>query len=294
MSTTLAPQPTAAAMPRPTRPAEADLRHYIYCIADCDEPKRFDCDSIGNDSQDVHAVVHNGVAAIISTTCKEKYTIDRRHLLAHQRVMEHVMEQGHTVLPVKFDTIAGAKNGIGPEKRIIQQVLMKRSGEFSALLDTMRTRAEMGVKALWRDMNTIFREIVNSNEEIKRLRDNLAHRGVQTVKTANQSGRKQGPLFSTRMKLGELVKNALDTKREREQQALIAAIRGIVADFRKNKTFGDQMFANLALLVEKSQVEALDRKLNELADAAPARTRLKYVGPVPPSNFIELVIRWDE
>ena len=267
--------------PSPPRLWRVGDRRYIYGIIDCDEPKHFDCDPIGDGSGDVHAAVCNGVAALVSTSAKEKYTIDRQNTLAHQRVMEHVMEQGHTVLPVKFDTIAEAKNGMGPEERIVRQVLVKRFDEFSALLGTMSTRVEVGVKALWRDMNAVFREIVDSNDEIKRLRSKIA-------------GRQTRPQFGTRVKLGEMVKKALDAKTEREQKALLAAVRDIVVDFRKNKTFGDQMFANLALLLEKSRAEELDRKLDELADAAPGRIKLKYVGPVPPSNFIELVIRWDE
>ena len=258
-----------------------DLRRYIYCIIDCDAAKNFDCDAIGDGSRDVHTVAHNGIAAVVSPSAEDKYVIDRQNTLAHQRVMEYLMQQGHTVLPVKFDTIAETKNGMGPEERIIQQVLAKRYDEFSALLDAMSTRVEMGLKALWKDRNAILWEIVKSSEEIKRLRSKIMEPQAKAQ-------------IGTRMKLGELVKNALDVKRDREQKALLGAIRDIVVDFRKNKTFGDQMFANFALLLEKTRIEDLDRKLDELADSAPERTKLKYVGPVPPSNFIELVITWDE
>ena len=267
--------------PQTESAADPERRRYIYCIIDCDDRKDFNCDAIGDGSQAVRAVAHNGVAAVVSPSSEEKYVIDRQNTLAHQRVMEYVMALGHTVLPVKFDTIAEAKNGMAPEERIVQQVLSKRFNEFSSLLATMSTRAEMGVKALWREMNTVFREIVDSNDEIKRLRSKI-------------TGPQVGARFGTRVKLGEMVKNALDAKKEREQKAFHHAIREIVVDFRKNETFGDQMFANFALLLEKSRIEDLDRKLDKLADAAPGRIKLKYVGPMPPSNFVELVIKWDE
>ena len=294
MPTTLVRKRKAVVKPQTEIAGDPDLRRYIYCIIDCDEPKNFDCDAIGDSCRDVYAVPYKGIAAVVSRSPKEKYAIDRQNALAHQRVMEYVMQQGHTVLPVKFDTIAEAQNGIGPEQRIIEQVLTKNFHEFSSLLSVMSTRAEMGLKALWKDMRTVFREIVNSSEEIRRLRDKIAGHGGATAKIAHQQGGKRGPQIPTRMKLGELVKKALDAKMEREQRALLDAMRDIVVDFRKNKTFGDQMFANLALLLEKSRMEDLDSKVGQLADSGPERIKLKYVGPVPPCNFIELMITWEE
>ncbi|NQT54341.1 GvpL/GvpF family gas vesicle protein [bacterium] len=296
MAATSAIEPETA--PVPEVAGEPVLGRYIYCIIDCDEPKDLDCGAIGDAATGryesplrgrprggsrarVYTVVHNGVAVVVSPSLQSKYTIDRQNTLAHQRVMEHVMEQGHTVLPVKFDTIAEAKNGAGPEERIVEQVLAKRFEELSSLLALMSTRVEMGVKALWRDKKTVFREIVDSDDEIKRLRRKLV----------SQQGEAS---FGLRVKLGELVKNALGAKKEREQKELRDAVRDLVVDLHTNKTFGDQMFANLALLLDKSRVEALDRKLDELADAAPERIGLRYVGPVPPSDFIELAITWDE
>jgi len=295
LPTTLVRKPETVAKPQAERAGDPTLRRYIYCVIDCDEPRNFDCDAIGDGSRDVHTVAHNGIAAVVSPTSEDKYTIDRQNTLAHQRVMEYVMEQEHTVLPVKFDTIAEAKNGAGPEERIVQQVLAKRFDEFSSLLGVMNARVEMGVKALWKDNNAILWEIVNRNEEIKRLRSKIARRGGRAGSpAAPQGAQSRSPLFGTRVKLGELVKTALGKKKEREQRALLDAVRDILVDFRKNKTFGDKMFANLAFLLEKSRIEELDRKLDQLADAAPGRIRLKYVGPVPPSNFVELVITWDE
>ena len=286
MATTLACEPETAQGPAAAR--EPELCRYIYCIIDCHEPKDFACEAIGDDSRPrggrrsrVYTVVHNGIGAVVSSSAQGKYTIDRQNTLAHQRVMEHVMEQGHTVLPVKFDTIAEAENGRGPDARIVEHVLVKRSGELSSLLAMMSTRVEMGLKALWRGRNTVFQEIVESDDEIRRLR-------------RRTMGRRGEAALGLRVKLGEQVKQALDAKKEREQKELLGAVRGLVVDLRTNKTFGDQMFANLAFLVEDSRIEELDRKLNELADLAAGRIELRYVGPVPPSNFIELTITWDD
>lgn len=289
MPTTLVDKAKTVARPMRECAGKTEGRCYIYCIIDCDEPKNFGCQAIDSGSGDVHTVVKGGIAAVVSPSSQEKYAINRQNTLVHQCVMEYLMEQGHTVLPVKFDTIAEEKNGVGPEERIVHQVLAKRFDEISSLLEAMRGRAEMGLKALWRDMSTIFREIVKSDAQIMRLRSKIVRQS--SLEPRDQIGRAQ---FAMRVKLGELVKRALDTKKEQEERALLDAIRNIVVDFRKNKTFGDQMFANLAILVEKSRIEEFDRRLNGLADAIQGRVNLRYVGPLPPSSFIELVIKWEE
>ena len=270
----------------PTEAGSAESRRYMYCIIDSDGPRSFGSIGIGKDSPEVRTVVYNGVAAVVSPSSLEKYPIDRQNTLAHQRVMEHVMGQGGTVLPVKFDTIADARNGSKPEERIVRQVLETRYDELQSLLAVMSTRVELGVKALWRDKNTIFWEIVNSSDTIRRLRSKIAGPPATTAQGGTQ--------FGIRVKLGERVKNALEAMKAKERAKLLNALKPLVVDYRENKTFGDQMFANLALLVEKSRVEELDDKLDELADAAAGRTQFKYVGPVPPSNFVEIVITWED
>ena len=291
MSTVTARKPIAEDHPRTESVACPALLRYIYCIIDCVEPLQFDCQAIDDGPRDIHTVVHQNVAAVVSSATRIKYSIDRKNTVAHQRVMEHVMERGHTVLPVKFATIAEAKNNEEPEERILQQVLVKRFHELSSLLGVMKTRAEMGIKALWRDMNVIYQEILDSDAEMTRLRGKLAQ---QKGKTGRPSPRQGGTVFNDQVKLGELVKNALDEKKTFERTALLNLVRHSVVDINQNSTFGDQMFANLALLVEQSQCEELDRMLDVLAEKGLDRIKLKYVGPMPPSNFIELVINWDE
>ena len=150
----------------------------------------------------------------------------------------------------------------------------------------MSTRIELGLKALWTDMTVILGEIVRSNEDIRRLRNKIYGKGgARAGKTSS--------VFTPRAKLGELVKNALEAKKQEEARELLAQIKGPLVDCRLNKVFGDPMFANLALLVEKSRADELDERLNRFDDEHNGRTKLKYIGPVPPANFIELIITWE-
>jgi len=47
-----------------------------------------------------------------------------------------------------------------------------------------------------------------------------------------------------------------------------------------------------AFLVETEREAEFDRRVEALGDAVDGRLRVKYVGPVPPSNFVEIVVTW--
>ena len=235
--------------------ADTGPRRYIYCIIDCDHEAHFAGIGIGA-TPEVFTIPYEGVAAAVSATRLNKFDISRGNMLAHQRVMETMMQRGHTVLPVKFNTIAEDKAERSAESRIIDQVLVGRMNELSGLLATTKTRVELGVKALWPDMDAVFRRIVSDNSKIKSLRSRLL------AATRGGSARPRSNLMGAQARLGEMVKNALEARKGNAEKELTSRLAGIVADVRKNKTFGDAMFANLALLVEKTRQEEITSVLS--------------------------------
>ena len=262
-------------------------RRYIYCVIDGDVPGSFGPMGIDGQSE-VFAVSHDGMAAVVSDTAREKLEISRGNALAHQQVMEAVMQRGHTVLPVRFNTIAEGKGPSTAQQRLIDHVLVARRDEILGLLSTMHSLVEVGVKGLWTDMEAVFRDIVASSPDIQSLRKKLLPSSAPAA-----PGRR--PMSMTgQIKLGERVKKALEARKCSTEAALMGRLAPLAKDFRKNKTFGDPMFANLALLVEKSRQESVVAALSAFEAEQVAETKLRCVGPLPPCNFLELVITWDD
>jgi hypothetical protein len=266
-------------------------RRYIYCVIDSDVPGSFGPFlQKGIDGQsEVFAVPHNGIAAVVSATARAKLEISRGNALAHQRVMEAVMQRGHTVLPVRFNTIAEDKGKSTAAQRIIDRVLVARRDEILGLLTTMRPLVEVGVKGLWTNMEAVFRDIVESSPEIQSLRKKL----LASSAPAAAAGRRQ-TIMTGQIKLGERVKQALEARKCGTEAALMRRLRPMATDFRKNKTFGDPMFANLALLVDKSRQNDIEAVLSAFESEQAGQVKLRCVGPLPPCNFLELVIIWDD
>lgn len=258
---------------------------YIYCIIGTNEERKFGPIGIGGRGDEVYTVRHRGLAAVISNTATMKYPVDRPNTIAHQRVMEEVMKQ-YAILPVRFDTIAENKKKKGSivktcEERIKRQVLENRYKEFEELLTEMSDKRELGVKGIWQDMDAIFTEIVKENQDIALLNKRI----LKQPPTRTQA---------ERVKLGEMVHKALIEKKVKEAERILGILKKLAVDFRQNKSFGDKMFTNCAFLVQTDKEEEFDNTIAELNASCNGRMRLKYVGPVPPCNFVEIVVTWED
>lgn len=260
---------------------------YIYCIIGASGRKkftplngkyliRFSPPGIGGREDEVYSTSYRDIAAVISDSPVMRYPISRENTVAHQKVLEELMKE-FTVLPVKFGTVASGKDGVCAADRIRGEVLKVRYEEFKELLVKMDNKLELGLKAIWTDMKTIFQEIVDENREIRKLRQKLFSKLVTQP-------------FGEKATLGEMVMHTLERKKSKEERYILNALKENYLDKRINKVFGDKMITNLAFLVKKSKVEEFDRLVDKLDVTYDGRIKFKYVGPVPPINFVELVI----
>ena len=262
---------------------------YIYCIIGADQEREYGPIGIGERGDVIETFCHDGLAAVISDSPVKKYPINRKNTICHQKVMEEVMKY-HTVLPVRFSTLAEDKEPkdgsptVPAMERISERVLIERRQEFIDMLKDMDTKMELGVKALWTDMKTVFNEIVEENSSIKKLKEK-----IERINIANPRQR----THQERVKLGEMVRDALKAKKEKLKNIIMGVLKKASCDSRVNKDFGDNMIVNGAFLVEKSKVKEFDNYLDGLDRYYKGNIKFKYVEPMPPCNFVEIVIKWD-
>ncbi len=242
---------------------------YIYAMAATDMSIVLDVDGIDWNGEPVETLPQGDMAAIVSCCNADRYDVTRANTVAHQRVMEMAMKRW-TILPVRFCTIAESR------EQIIEKLLIPRRQEFRELLDVVAGKVELGLKVLWTDMEAIFAEIVEENPDIKAAR-----------------ARKVAPSTPAHaVSLGEMVKNALDRKKMRESRQFLRRFDGLWFDRRVNDVFGDSMIVNASFLVKSQREEEFDRCVETVDAEMNGRVKLKYVGPVPPCNFVEIVVTW--
>ncbi len=248
----------------------SDEGKYLYCIIEEASHRTFGSIGIGEKRNEVHTLCYRDLACILSSTLMTKYLINRNNLMAHEKVIEEVMKE-YTVLPIRFGTIATSNDEV-------RSLLMKNYHEFKKLLRSMDNKVEMGLKVFWLNMDMIFKEIAASDREVKALKEKI------------QKKHKDFSL-DERFTLGEKVKNALERKREAEADEILRPLKSKCIDFCLNEPAGDSVVLNCAFLIDRMQerefddiVENLTRKHNN--------HKFKYIGPSPPFNFVNLVIRW--
>lgn len=252
---------------------------YLYCIVRCSEERTFpDVAPIGDpdSSGRVYTVPHAGLAAVVSDSLAREYEGTRANLLAHERVQEKVMRE-LTLLPVRFGTVADPTCPI----REVRRLLAKRCHEFDRLLADLEGKVELGLKALWRDEQTVFQELLSQNAGMRRLRDSL-------------QGKSPEATHFDRIRLGEMVKDALDRKRKAEAADLLAPLRRLAGRTVENPIVLDRMIANAAFLIDRGQEEEFDLAVGKLPQKLGERIIFKYVGPVPPYNFVNITVNWQE
>jgi len=247
---------------------------YIYCIIGTAQERNFGPIGIGGRGNEVLTIGYNDLSMVVSNHLMTKFVVDRQNMLAHEKVIEDVMKEFDSVLPVRFGTIASDADEI-------RNLLDRRYRELKNALRDMDHKVELGVKGIWKNMDIIFKEIVERNKEIKELKE----------KIQNEVSKKN---IQAKMEIGKMVEEALQEKKEKEAQDIVDVLRRTFVDYRLTKTISDEMFMNAAFLVDKGREKEFDNIMDDLNQEYGDRIKFMYAGPLPPYNFVSITIYPEE
>lgn len=242
---------------------------YIYCIIESKQERNFGPIGVGERGDEVLTIGYDDLSMVVSNHSITKLAANRRNMISHERVIEEVMKEFDSVLPVRFGTIASGADEI-------RNLLDRRHREFKSALRDMEHKVELGVKGIWNDMDVVFSEIVEGNETIKNLRKQLKGKGSQNVQV--------------KINIGQLVKKELDQKKEKQAEEIVDRLRRMSYEYKLNKTIGDEMFMNAAFLVDKGREKEFDNTMDDLCDEYEDRMKFMYAGPLPVFNFVNILI----
>ena len=240
---------------------------YVYAIIPTGEKMIFDVAGVGDDHRQVYSIPHGDLAAVVSDSPLDDYRGLQRdqavhHLMAHQRVVEAAM-QGFSVLPVKFGTVL-------PDEGWLHRLLAQGEIMLHAALAECAGMVQMEVVVLW-DLEAIFQEI-SHEEPIAGLKAQVAARpGEETM--------------AERIELGQMVQASLQQRRTALQDQMLPALREMGRDLAINPATNDRIVANVALLVDEGDRDALEGRLQRLDREFDGRFHFRCVGPLPPYSF---------
>jgi hypothetical protein len=241
---------------------------YIYCIIASKEAQSFGPLGIGGRGDELNTIIYDDIAAVVSDSPVISYAVSRENMLCHEKAIEEIMKT-YTVLPVRFCTIA--KDG---DK--VKKILEKEHDKFAELLKNIEGKKELGLKAIFKE-EVIYKEILEKYEDIRALKKALL--SEPPAKT-----------YYLRVEVGRKVEAALQEEKDIYKEEILNALSPLAKDTKVNTTYGELMIISAAFLVENSREAEFDQNVQALADKYGDKIKFKYVGTLPPFNFVNLLI----
>lgn len=238
---------------------------YIYCIIQTSDEHDFG--PIGLNEERVYTIKCGKLAAVVSDSQEEEYSLaDETHVKAHEAVLEETMEK-FEMLPIRFGTVApGTHEVIG--------FIKQHHRDFKRLIKKLKGRVEIEIEVFWKEMDQVFAEIVEESQRLKKLKSSGKPRSREDLIMA-----------------GQLVGAKLRAKKEKETLKYLRYIKGTYADFRINPTAKDELIMYASFLVDRRGQGKFDDAVDNLEAENCDRVRVRYIGPLPPYSFANVIIR---
>lgn len=246
---------------------------YLYGIIRDAGTSHFGPIGIPSGEAEVYVVEQDGIAGVVSDYQGPQLNELPRHellrqLTLHQRVLETVMQE-HTVLPAKFGTVLPSRTELRRAMRCAGHQLVEALEKFDGLV-------QYEVAATW-ELGIVFNEIANE-EDIASLR-------------VAASGKPPADALELRIRIGAMIKESLDRRREGLRRQLTSLVAEYAIDHQTNVLMGDEMVMNVAFLVPRLAQGAFLDNLHQVDARFDGKLNVRCIGPLPPYSFstIEIV-----
>jgi hypothetical protein len=213
----------------------------------------------------VSLVPYGALAAVISEIppCGARGT--QEDLRAHESVVA-ALAGLTTMLPLRFSAVVTTATGV------VEDILAPYYDWFTDVLADLAGRSEFSVSGAY-VQDTVLREVLAEEPEVMRLREDL--RGLP-----EDAG------YYERVRLGELIVQALDAKREVDTGDLLRSLSPHAVAVEARPPVNEDTAADVAFLVADDQRDAFRTAADELAYRWAGRIKLRVRGPLAPYDFV--------
>ncbi len=251
---------------------------YIYCIIATEYDINLGPIGVGGRGDLVTTIGFDGLCMVVSDHPLSRFVVNPENMLAHQKVIEAVMKEFRSVLPIRFGTIAAT-----PDE--IRNLLNRRYSEFKELLRQFENKVELNVRGIWKNMGVIYKEIDKEHIELQNIR--------AEIDKLDDKERKNQKITEA----GNIVEHVLIEKKEAQAEKIIEAFRKSIFEYKHNRISRDAMFMNTAFLVNSGREVEFDNIMTDLGQKYQDDCDFVYTFPLPIFNFIDLKIfpeKWEQ
>ena len=100
------------------------------------------------------------------------------------------------------------------------------------------------------------------------------------------AGRPAAATHFERIRLGELVANAVEARRTADAAAILDGLRTLADSYVPGDPLHEQMVVNAAFLVRRDKLAEFDAGVERVSAERADRMHFKLTGPLPPFSFV--------
>jgi hypothetical protein len=236
---------------------------YVYGLVSADTELPPNLDGLGPSGR-VSTIAHERIAAIVSDVPIDRPLGTRDDLIAHERVLDAIAERS-AVLPMRFPAVV-------EEGGVVQELLAPHQERFVEALARVDGLVQFTLKGRY-EQDAVLREIAEADEEIMALRERV--RGLP-----------EDASYYDRIRLGELVVNAMKQRREADGRRVLERLQPFATDISTRAMAQPDEVVNAAFLVARDRVKQFDDAVEEVGRDLAGRVRFRLVGPLAPYDFV--------
>lgn len=248
---------------RQTSTSDQKTACYIYGVIPADV--ELTDDNRGLAGHEVLLVRHGDIAALVSEIDVTEAIGRPEDLAAHEQVLDATVT-ACPILPFRFGAV------MTDQDTVAEELLAANHDEFVAALKELEGKAEYIVKGRY-DEAAILQEVLAENGEAANLRDQMRDKPEDATR-------------DLRIRLGEIIHEALSAKRNADTEALAQALDSLSAAKSVLEQAHEYEAVNLAFLIETSRQSEFEQAVADFAGEQEDRIEFRLLGPLAPYDFV--------
>ena len=238
---------------------------YIYGIIEEPHHRKFTFPGVGD--ADVYTINHERIAAVVSDTEFSEIDPTRKNVQAHTIAQEALLKE-YNLLPMGFGMIA-------TEEGEVRSLMEDNYGGLLGELNRLAGKIEVELKVYW-EQEAVINELQGENAELTKLKAKIS--------SASSPLEVQNLLSAA----GKLVESIVSDWKTRYAELVYDILQKLSFEAKVNNPVGLKNLLNASFLIEKSQESQFKEQVYELDSKLQGKMNFKYVGPLPPYNFVNL------
>ncbi|MEV0429837.1 GvpL/GvpF family gas vesicle protein [Micromonospora sp. NPDC050495] len=237
---------------------------FIYGIVPSDVEPTPDAEGVGSPPGEVIAIRHGELAALASAVGLEEPLGRPADLTAYERLLDGTAAVA-PVLPVRFGTVVTGEDAV-------EDLLAAHHDRFAAALDEFADRLQYTVHGRF-DEQEFIGGFLAENASAAALADEVR-------------GRPEAESREQRIRLGEMISQAVELRREAENRDLADAVgRAAVAEAPLPPSH-ELDAVRVAFLVAEEDEDEFVRAVEDFAEQRRDLIRMRLIGPLAPYDFV--------